>query len=208
MSNISNKYSPEQNFLYRDHYRRMVKGIIVMSVVAVILMLVLGGLLLSTPQPKYYATTTAGEVVPMHSLSQPVITNDYLLQWASLATRTAFNLDFVHYQSQLNSAQSDFTSSGWTQFTKAMKDSGLLDTVLDKKLEMSAVISGPPVILSTAVIHGRFTWRVQLPVLVTFSSASATTQARWLVTMNIQRISTLDAYKGIQISDFTASHQI
>ena len=208
MSNISERYAPEQNLLYRDHYRRTVKSIVMMSITALVMLAVLMGLILTTPQPKYYATTTSGQVIPMHSLSEPVITNDYLLQWASLATRTAFNIDFVRYQSQLAKAQADFTPAGWSKFMEAMKNSGLLDTIQSKKLEMNAVISGAPVILSTSVIHGRFTWRVQLPILVTFTSANQTSQSHWLVTMNIQRISTLDAYKGIQINNFTASHKM
>ncbi|MCB1827966.1 MAG: type IVB secretion system apparatus protein IcmL/DotI, partial [Coxiellaceae bacterium] len=202
MSKITDKYSPERNLLYRDHYRRTVKSIITMAIVGGILAVILAGLIIETPQPKYYATTTSGEVVPMHSLSEPVITNDYLLQWSSLATRTAFNIDFVNYAKQLVKAKADFTPSGWGEFMKAMNNSGLLDAVKSKKLEMSAVVSGAPVILSTAVIHGRFTWRVQLPILVTFTSASATSQSSWIVTMNVERISTLDAYKGIQINDF------
>ncbi len=192
----------------RDHYRRTIKGIVILSIIAVVLLLIWAGLILTTPQPKYYATTTAGQVVPMHPLSEPVVTNDYLLQWASLATRTAFNLDFVHYKAQLEKAKSDFTPQGWRQFMDAMNHSGLLETVESKKLEMNAVVSGAAVILSTAVIHGRFTWRVQLPILMTFTSASASSQAHWLVTMNIERTSTLDAYKGIQINDFVATQQI
>lgn len=208
MGKVSQKYSSERNLLYRDHYRRTVQAIITMSIVGGILAVILGGLIIATPQPKYYATTTVGQVIPMHSLSEPVITNDYLLQWASLATRMAFNIDFVNYQKQLVKAKADFTPSGWDKFMNAMNKSGLLKTVEGKKLQMSAVVSGSPVILSTAVIHGRFTWRVQLPILVTFTSASASSQSTWLVTMNIERISTLDAYKGIQINDFSASHQI
>lgn len=196
------------NSLYCNHYRRTIRAIVILSAMAVVLLLIWVGLIVTTPQPKYYATTTAGQVVPMHPLSEPVVTNDYLLQWASLATRTAFNLDFVHDKAQLDKAKSDFTPQGWRQFMDAMNHSGLLETVESKKLEMNAVVSGSAVILSTAIIHGRFTWRVQLPILMTFTSASASSQAHWLVTMNIERTSTLEAYKGIQINDFVATQQI
>ncbi len=208
MSKKAHELSSQKNLLYRDHYRRTIKGIVVMSVLSIILTVILMGLIISQEQPKYYATTTTGRVVPMHSLSEPVITNKYLLQWASLATRAAFNMDWVHYQSDLQKAKSDFTTDGWNKFMKAMKKSGLLSTVRDQKLQMSAIVSGSPIIVNTGVIHGRFTWRVELPVLVTFTSASQTKESHWLVTMNIQRISTLDAYKGIQISDFKAEEQL
>ncbi len=205
MSKATQDLRSRKNLLYRDHYRRTIKGIVTMSVLSIVLMLILAGLIISQQQPRYYATTTTGRVVSMHALSEPVITNKYLLQWASLATRAAFNMDWVHYQTDITRAKADFTPGGWSKFMAAMKRSGLLNTVQDQKLEMSAIVSGAPVIVSTGVIHGRFTWRVQLPVLVTFTSASQTKRSHWLVTMNIQRISTLDAYKGIQISDFKAS---
>jgi len=207
MSKAKHELEAQKNILYRDHYRRTIKGIVAMSVITIALTAVLVVLMVTREQPKYFATMTTGRVVPMHSLSQPVITNKYLLQWASLATRTAFNIDWVHYDTQLQTAKSDFTSSGWSQFMSAMNSSGLLTTVKDKKLQMTAVVSGTPVIINTGVVHGRFTWRVQLPVLVTFNSASMSRESHWMVTMNIQRISTLDAYKGIQISDFKAEGQ-
>ena len=207
MSKEAQELRSRKNLLYRDHYRRTIKGIVSMSILSIILTLVFIGLMVSEQQPKYFATTTAGEVIPMHPLSEPVITNSYLLQWASLATRASFNMNWVSFQADLNKAKADFTPGGWDKFMGAMKSSGLLSTVQDKKLEMSAIVSGPPVILITSVIHGRFTWRVQLPVLVTFTSASQTKESHWMVTMNIQRISTLDAYKGIQISDFKAAQK-
>jgi len=205
MSTITSQATTEtKNVFFRDSYRRAIKCIIFLSVLAVVLASILIGLIITTPRSKYYATTTAGQVIPMHSLSEPVITNSYLLQWASLATRTAFNLDFVHYKDQLNRAESDFTPDGWKKFLSALEESSLLKTVIDKKLQMSAIVSGTPVIVSTGVIHGRFTWRLQLPILITFTSANQTSKLKWMVTMNVQRISTLDAYKGIQISDFIA----
>lgn len=208
MSKEAQELETRKNHLYRDQYRRTIKGIVAMAFLSIGLTVILVGIVITREQPKYYATTTAGQVLPMHSLSEPVITNKVLLQWAGLATRAAFNMDFVHYQSDIQKAKSDFTPDGWDKFMEAMKQSGLLANVTDQKLVMSAVVSGSPVIVNRAVIHGRFTWRVELPVLVTFSSASTERGSRWLVTMNIQRISTLDAYKGIQISDFKAAPRL
>lgn len=196
----------EKNNLYRDHYRRALKFVVMLSVSAVILTAVLAYQCLRTPTLKYYATTTEGRVIPLYSLSQPVITNSYLLQWASLAARGAFNLDFTHYQAQMAQAKPYFTSDGWQKFSAAMKSSGLLDTVINKKLIMSAVVAKAPVILFRGVVQGRFTWRIQLPLLVNFESASENSSAQhWLVTMNIQRVPTLTAPKGIEISDFAVT---
>ncbi len=193
--------------LRRDKYRIAVKWLVIMSVITVVLSAILTSMFVFKVNEKanYYASTTTGYVIPLHPLSEPVVTQQYLLQWAELATRKAYNLDFINYQKQLQGAKAYFTPGGWNQFNAALKKASLLDTVIDKKLNMSAVVSGTPVILAKAVVHGRFTWRIQLPILVTFVSASSHSQSQVLVTMNIQRIPTLDAAKGIQISSFDAS---
>lgn len=186
----------------RDGYRRLTKLTVAMGVLALILSAILFGLILTTPSPKYYATTMSGEVMTMHALSEPVVTEDYLLQWASLAARQALNINFVSPEKSLEKSKPNFTPSGWSQLSEQMKKSGLLASVTDQKVDVSAVVFKTPVVVSTAVLHGRFTWHVQLPMLVTLSSASATTKQRMLVTMDVQRISTLNAYKGIQINTF------
>ncbi len=195
--------SMQKNNQYRDKYRRTLGLLLAMAAVCVTLTMILTYLSVSTKKPKYFATTTAGVVIPMHSLSEPVVTSKYLLQWAALATRTAYNLSFVGYQDQLKKAEPFFTPNAWQQFLTALKGSdGLLKTVESRKLQMSAVVSGAPVILNSGEVHGRFTWRIQLPLLVTFTSANETTKTKLLVTMNISRVPVLSAPKGIQISDF------
>ena len=74
--------------------------------------------------------------------------------------------------------------------------------IVDKKLESSAIVYGPPVILNSMVLSGRFTWRVQLPMLVTFTSANQQTQQRYMITMDIQRVPVVSVPKGIQIKSF------
>ena len=72
---------------------------------------------------------------------------------------------------------------------------------------MSAVISSPPVITGQMIIHGRMTWRVQMRLLVTFTSANQQRQEHLTTTMNVRRVATLNVAQGIQISDFVATVQ-
>jgi intracellular multiplication protein IcmL len=190
------------NQLYRDHYRAALGGVILMSVLTAVLVGILIFMTLKPTKPKYYATTTTGVVVPLFSLSQPVVTKPYLLQWASLATRAAYNLSFDNYQAQLKSASAYFTANGFAKFNKALKTSGLLNEVINKKLVMSAVVNGDPVIVKNFISRGVHMWEVQLPLLVSFESASENRTMNLLVSMRIQRVSTLGAEKGILISDF------
>ena len=195
----------EKNSLYRDHYRMALGGTIFLALLCVCLTALFVLMTITQPQPKYYATTTTGEVIPLQSLSEPVVTNTYLLQWASLATRAAYNLDFINYKNQLQAARPYFTSDGFQKLQEAFTSSGLLDTLVQKKLIMTAIVSGDPVITSNFVLYGRHNWTIQLPLLVSFESASEHRRVHVMVTMRVQRVPVLDSEKGIQISDFLVS---
>lgn len=185
----------------RDGYRKLLKYLLVGSMTAVGLAIVLVLQLLARSEPKYYATTTTGRVIPVHSLSEPIVTTNYILEWASLATRNVLNLHFDSYQDELQQSSGFFTQAGWQSFNSALNASGMIQTITQDKLDASAVVNGDPVILDREVIHGRYTWCIQLPILVTYTSASESQQAKFIVTMNVERISTLDNNKGIAISD-------
>ena len=57
-------------------------------------------------------------------------------------------------------------------------------------------------IINSFVLYGRHNWVIQLPMLVSFESASEHRRVHVLVTMRVQRVPVLDSEKGIQISDF------
>lgn len=191
-----------KNNLYRDHYKMALNAAIFMGIVCALLSVVLAMVSLYPTKAKYYATTTTGIIVPLHSLSEPVVTSPYLLQWASLAAKASYNLDFNNYDQQVLAAKPYFTADGFLKYQQALKSSGLLDTVKDQKVMMSAIVSGDPVIIRQFVESGRYNWVVQLPMLVTFQSASETKRMHTLVTMRIQRVPVLSADNGIQISNY------
>ncbi len=197
-----------KNQSYRDQYRVALKWLVMMTVIAIGLTATLVYLNVAQKPAKAYATTTSGVIVPLHALNEPVVTNKYILQWASLATRYAFNLSFVGYQQQLQNAQQYFTTDGWSKFMAALKAGKLIQTIESEHVNMSAVVSGTPVILNQWVAGGRYHWRVQFPLLVTFTSASENKQLNLIVTMNIQRVSTLSDAQGVQINDFSAVRPI
>lgn len=204
MKSISQKIEQQKNYEYRDSFRWVLTGLVAMLILCVLLAGMVSYKAIFPGETKYYATMTTGQVIPLPPLSEPVVTNTYLLEWASLATRAAFNLDFVNYQKQLQSASSYFTSGGWSAFNKALDSSGLLNDVKDKKLIMSAVVERSPLIQFQGKISGRYIWRLQLPILVTYGSASEQRQRSMTVTLIISRVPAIDTPQGILISDFEA----
>ncbi len=204
MSSEVEQLTTAKNNFYRDGYRRLMKIILMMVGVAVALLLVLSYVVFTQPKAKYYASTTTGRVIPIQSLSSPVVTSNFIRQWASLAVRSSFNLDFVHYQDQLSKTSSYFIPSGWDAFKGALQSSGVLNTLIQKKLFASAFVNGTPRIIDRYVSHGQFTWKVQLPLLVTYTSASEKQTRQLYVALTIKRVPVLTFPKGIAITDFAA----
>ena len=156
------------------------------------------------PDPKYFATSSDGRIMPLYALDQPNLSKAAVLQWSNKAAVAAYTYNFVNYRAAFQRASRYFTSNGCNQFMTPIEGSNNLQAVKAKKLVVSAVAAGAPIILQQGVISGRFAWKVQLPLLVSYLSASQQIQQSLLVTMLISRVPTLNDPEGIGIDQFVA----
>lgn len=189
-----------RNEFYRDNYRRVVSILLLSMFINLGLGAILFWMYTHPPEPKYFATSINGRITPLYPLNEPNQSDSAVLQWANLAAIASYTYNFVNYREELQSASEFFTAEGWDAFLKALQGSNNLNAVRAKKLIVSAVATRAPVILQKGVLGGRYSWQVQMPVLVTFQSASEFTQQTNVVTMLIRRVSTLNQPRGIGIS--------
>lgn len=194
-----------RNDFYRDNYRKIVGALLFSMLVIIILTGALVYLVTNPPQPRYFATSIEGRITPLVPLEQPNISQAALLQWANTAAISAYTYNFVNYKEALQSASEYFTPDGWSAFMQALESSNNLNAVTAKKLVVSAVATGAPVILQQGVLNGTYAWRVQMPMLVTYQSASQFSRQSIIVTMLVTRVSTLNSPKGIGIAQFVAA---
>lgn len=194
-----------RNNFYRDNYRRLVSSMLILLVIIVILVGTILYQITNRPEPRYFATTVDGRIMPLYPLSEPMLSPAELLQWAHGASISAYTYNFVNYRDAMQQLQNQFTPDGWTYYEDALKVSRNLEMVLAKKLVVSAVATGTPVILDQAVIDGRYSWKVQIPLLVSYQSPNEQTQTPVIVMMIISRVPTVDMPKGIAIVSFVAS---
>lgn len=191
-----------RNNFYKDSQRKVILALLVALVVNVVLASLLVYILTHPPVPKYFATSINGRITPLFPLNEPNQSDSAVLQWANQAAIAAFTYNFVNYRDELQASSGFFTAEGWDQFLNALQQSNNLDAVKAKKLIVSAVATRAPIILQKGVLNGSYSWRVQMPILVTYQSASEFTQQNNVVTMLITRVSTLNSPRGIGISQF------
>lgn len=194
-----------RNDFYRDNYRRIITILLLAAVIIFGLASTLIYMILNPPPPRYIAMYPDGRLLPLIPLSQPNMSSSALLQWANSAAIAAYTYSFVNYRSELQAASEFFTPDGWRAFLDQLKTNGNLDAVIDKKLIVSAVATQAPFILEEGELNGRYTWKVQMGMLITYQSASQVAPQQVVVTLLIQRLSPLSSPKGIGISQFIVS---
>lgn len=193
----------KRNNFYRNAFRSMVGALLFMLLITTGLIGFLGYIILQRPKPVYYATSNDGRLIRLTSLSTPALSQAELVQWASRVAVAAYNYDFVNYRTNFNKLRDDFTASGFNQFTTALRVSGGIEKVLDEKLRVTAVATGAAIIVDQGIVGGHYAWKIQVPVLVTYESASGETERRpVIIELIITRVSTLETPKGIAVTHF------
>jgi intracellular multiplication protein IcmL len=195
--------------LRRDFYRDSYRKVVSLLIFSVLIVLILSGglfyVVTHPPKPQYFATTVNGRIMPLVPLQEPNLSTSALLQWANTAAIAAYTYNFVDYRAALQRASEYFTPEGWSAFMTALKNSNDLNALISKKLIVSAVATGAPVVLARGLLEGRYAWRIQMPMLVTYQSASEFSQQTLLITMLVIRVSTFDSPRGIGINQFVAT---
>lgn len=196
-----------RNEFYRDNYRTAFIALIVLALVNVLL---LGGIAYKVTHPmppQYFATTADGRMIALHPLSDPVVSDDYVLQWTSNAIRKTFTLDYVHWRQQLQDASTSFTPGGWKDFVQALKKSNNLKTLTDLKMVSSAKITGAPTITQKAIIDGTYAWKIQVPIMVTFENKARQIPMPLDVTLIVVRVPVQHDPDRIAINNFLPEPQ-
>ena len=194
-----------RNKFYKDSQRKVILALLVALAVNLILGFAFLYIITHPPAPKYFATSINGRITELFPLDKPNQSDSAIAQWANQAAIASFTYNFVNYRDELQASSQFFTPEGWDQFLSALQSSNNLEAVKTKKLIVSAVATRAPVILQKGVVYGgNFSWRVQMPILVTYQSASEFTQSNIIVTMLITRVSPLNYPRGIGISQYLA----
>lgn len=194
-----------RNNFYRDSHRKVMLCLLLAIATIILLCGSLAYVVTHPPAPKYFATTIDGRIIPLIPLSEPNMPNSGVLLWANQAATAAFTYDFVNYRQALQSASNYFTAEGWRDFLSALTSSNNLNAVIVKKLVVSSAATGAPVILQQGLLNGNYAWRIQLPMVVTYQSASQVATQNVMVTMLVVRVSTLNSSRGIGIAQFVVS---
>ena len=157
-------------------------------------------LALHPPQPQYFATTADGRLIPLIPISEPYVSQETLLEWASKAVIRAYRLDYVHWREQLNDMRPDFTDAGFIEHRQALEEAGTLEAVTQRRLVTSVVTRAPPIIINQGVLADRYVWKLEIPITLSYEGASQHSPPQKMIAeVLVVRVPTNQLARGIAI---------
>ncbi|HSW69469.1 MAG TPA: DotI/IcmL family type IV secretion protein [Gammaproteobacteria bacterium] len=188
-----------------DFYASSYNAVMTVLIVEVVLVLALVGVvvyqLFHRPLPIFSAISANNQRMDLTASAEPNLLPSTLLSWASKAAVAAYTFDFVNYDKQIAQARPYFTEAGWNDYQVSIAK--LIKTITQNQLFVNGVVIGAPVIANEGELPGRgYTWRVQIPFLVTYQSAGSISRSNFTVVITIVRVSTAIHPAGIGIDQF------
>lgn len=191
---------------YRDGYRTLWKLTYILAAIALFSM----GLNLfqfeNRPQPVAYAVTPALRVVRMQPLTSR-ISPASIRKWADNTIVKCYSLDFVNYRKQLNDLEPEFTHAGFRGYLQALKNAKTLKYIESDDYVMTATPTGIPSIVREGVEDGRYSWVIQIPIMVNYQAAGNNNQQKMLVRIIAVRAPRSRIPSGVLINNLIASRQ-
>lgn len=182
---------------YRDGYRRLVLINLIGAVVILVMAFIIAGLASRPVETRFFATE-GGRITPLQPLSQAVLSERQLVQFAQEAAVASYTFDFVNYRKQLSELSGYYTKEGYGEYIDALTRSNL-DIVTKRKYVVSAVASGAPIITRSGLRQGVYAWEVQMPMSVVYQSSAERADQRFVVKMMLLRMPTTENPRGVGV---------
>lgn len=202
---MKNRYGGTETALMRHEtfqrgFNRIVIALLAMSIAIVSLVGVSTYVILSKPEPRYFATRDDGGILPLTPISEPFLTDSQITNFSVEAITRALTIDFANWRRDLSEASEYFVRpDGWNNYLTAMEGSGVLEFIKTRRLVSTAVANGAT-ITSAGMVGGRYSWTVQIPLTVTYESSSETTRDDLIAEARIVRVPTWQVPSGVAIS--------
>lgn len=186
--------------LSREKYLFLVRVTMFISVALVVSCLVNVYLGIRPTQFRYFATDPSGGIREIQALDRPIQSQELVLNWTTQAITKAYSMNFANYAQQLKDLQINFNDAGWQGYQDALKQSDFIQKMLSNQYSTTAVPKSAPIVAKQGLLNGVFAWRLQLPLTVTYKSASVSTSQDITVDVVVVRRPETENPSGLAIA--------
>lgn len=186
---------------YRSQYVRMTKAVFVVLGILFLSFLLNLFLLFKEPPTRFFATSNDLRVVELTPLDDPLVTDVGLSNWVAEVVSETFSYSFVEWREKFVEIRQHYTDQSYKNLLLAIRESGNLDMVRKNRLVSKAGVDPSRVIITNrGLLNGKQTWRLEVPLNVTYESSEGTTNRQELMGMVVvQRVSVVEHPRGVKI---------
>lgn len=197
-------FQTKLNNFYRAQYAWLLRILNLLLIVIAIIFGVIIYQAYNKPWPSYYQSGADGSISRIYAITSPVIGARALRDWSTQVAVSAYTYNFNDYLARFKETSEYFTAEGWSAFAYSVNQSAIIDKLITQKMIVSAVASDATVIVDQRVINGTWTWKVQVPLLVSYRGGVIASQSELVITMLVTRVPSSVVPKGIAVAQFYA----
>lgn len=166
-----------------------------------IALVVLGFAVMRESKPSYFSVDAAGRITKMIPLTEPNVSDAAVVNWTNKAIIDTFTFSFADINYRLNDASNRwFTAAGGDELVKAINESGNFDAVVQKKMFVSFAATHTPLILKKGRKGPFFLWKLQVPGVMTYRTATDQMSSPVVMTVIVSRRSVKESPDGLGIA--------
>ncbi|WP_151193867.1 DotI/IcmL/TraM family protein [Cysteiniphilum sp. JM-1] len=190
----------KRNVYFQQNFKKITTTLVISIVINVILIIAMV-LLLNKPQNiRVIGLTEDARILQLPNSDSFSINDKMVLNWANRVIPSIYALDFMNYRTQFAALSLYFTHYGWQHFSEAFANT--LNEISQKKFITHAVVSDVPVIVAKGMIDHIPTWKVEVPITVSYQKNDQSSTAHFLITVVIQKYKQPANNQIIGISQF------
>lgn len=189
----------------RERYVFQLRIIYVLLGILVLSILVNMWLALRPQEIRYFATDSLGQIRELTTLDRPIQSKTEVVNWVGNALTEAFTFSFATYQEQFGVSRLNFTEAGWAGFQLALQNRKIIDDIIANKYVASAAIRSAPVVTQEGITdNGRWGWKIEVPIIVAYESASAHLTQEFIAEVVVVRRPEVENPRGLGIAQIIA----
>lgn len=199
MSQLNRNETRKVSGYHRRGMHKLMTLIMVLMVINIALISVgLYGFFSRDKQTDYYAVTCNSEPVKLDSLGVAVVSRPQLLDWALTSAIAIYNFNYANWPQQVGLIRPLFSSQGWDAFYPSFKQSQI-DPAIEKSTFVTAVATAAPVIERQGALNGIYRWRIAIPMMINYETASDNAQQSVVMRLIVSRVPSVQNPRGIAI---------
>ncbi|MEH3481697.1 DotI/IcmL/TraM family protein [Enterobacter cloacae] len=154
----------------------------------------------ANPPTKYFATNK-GSVLKQVPTDEPAYKDDDVIDFGDKLIRSAFQLDFKNYRTQISDQQQKFSEEGFASYYNALTNSNLFSKVKTEKMLMSANVTRKGMIYRRGQEskNGPYMWDIQYPVTLSLDGQTRSLPSQnFIFIVRVQRTDVSLKPEGIE----------